>query len=345
MAAFVPRRVFPSLDSLPRAYFLGHHKAGLDSMKGMLSRIDLVIECRDHRIPLTSRNPLFEESLGGRERLVVYTKKDLVGNGQSGDWERERKQERLIEDWQAPTPVLFTDHKEKRLVRKVLDFARTHAAARDSLTGSQLMVVGMPNVGKSSLLNALRSLGVHKGKAATTGAQPGVTRKIGTSVKIIEGTEDTEAVYLADTPGVFVPYVPDPEAMLKLALCGSVKDSVISLTILADYLLFQLNRYDPRAYQEYCEPTNDVAEFIHSVAMKTGRLQKGGSPNEEATALWIIQRWRTGHLGKFILDDINPENLTSNPSNSKTLRGSFSEAMRMEKGFRRQQAQLRRQRT
>ena len=79
MGSFAPRTAFPVLDSLPRSYFLGHHKAGLDKMKTMLNSIDLVIECRDYRIPLTSRNPLFEESLAGRERLIVYTKRDLIG--------------------------------------------------------------------------------------------------------------------------------------------------------------------------------------------------------------------------------------------------------------------------
>lgn len=81
MATFVPRKVFPTLNSLPRSYFLGHHKAGLDKMKTMLSHIDLVIECRDYRIPLSSRNPLFEENLAGRERLIVYTKQDLGSEG------------------------------------------------------------------------------------------------------------------------------------------------------------------------------------------------------------------------------------------------------------------------
>lgn len=85
MATFVPRQVFPSLNSLPRSYFLGHHKAGLDKMTTMLSQIDLVIECRDYRIPLSSRNPLFEENLAGRERLIVYTKQDLGRAGQQND--------------------------------------------------------------------------------------------------------------------------------------------------------------------------------------------------------------------------------------------------------------------
>lgn len=78
MASFVPRRVYPNLDSLPRSYFLGHHHTGLAKMKKMLSGVDLIIECRDFRVPVTSRNPLFEENLSGRPRVIVYTKRDLV---------------------------------------------------------------------------------------------------------------------------------------------------------------------------------------------------------------------------------------------------------------------------
>lgn len=90
-ASFVPRAVFPYLDSLPRSYFLGHHASGLSKMKAMLSSIDLVIECRDYRVPLTSRNPLFEVSLAGRERLVVYTKKDLGSEGTMADTQVGRR--------------------------------------------------------------------------------------------------------------------------------------------------------------------------------------------------------------------------------------------------------------
>ena len=79
-SSFIPRTVFPTLESLPRSYYLGHHAAGLAKMKTMLSQIDHIIECRDYRIPLTSRNPMFEDSLAGRERMVVYTKKDLGSN-------------------------------------------------------------------------------------------------------------------------------------------------------------------------------------------------------------------------------------------------------------------------
>lgn len=85
MASFVPRVTFPNQLSLPRSYFLGHHAAGLSKMKAMLSQIDLIIECRDYRVPLTSRNPLFEQSLAGRERLTIYTKRDLGSEGGVAD--------------------------------------------------------------------------------------------------------------------------------------------------------------------------------------------------------------------------------------------------------------------
>ena len=331
-ASFVPRRVFPSLDSIPRSYFLGHHRAGLNKMKTMLSYIDLVIECRDYRVPLISRNPLFEAELAGRERLILYTKQDLGSGGQRKDRERER----MIAQMERPTAVMFSDHKDKTSIRKVLGFARDFSASKDSLTGSRMMVVGMPNVGKSSLLNALRQVGMHKGKAAFTGAQPGVTRKIGTTVKITEGEDGREGVYLADTPGVFIPYVPNAESMLKLALCGSVKDTIVPPMTLADYLLFQLNKHDSQVYQEYTSPTNDIMTLLEAVAKKTGRLQKGGTPNMEASALWVIQQWRNGSLGKFVLDEVTEDTILLERIGGTGLGTSLNQARIADKDMRRQ---------
>lgn len=85
MSTFIPRQVYPHLSSIPRSYFLGHHAAGLSKMKGLLASIDLVVECRDYRTPLSSRNPLFEQNLGDRPRLIVYTKQDLGSNNTSQD--------------------------------------------------------------------------------------------------------------------------------------------------------------------------------------------------------------------------------------------------------------------
>jgi ribosome biogenesis GTPase A len=190
------------------------------------------------------------------------------------------QREDIIRKWNAPSSSLFAHVKDRSAVRKIVEFAKEHAVMSNKLTATQLMVVGMPNVGKSSLLNA----------------QPGITRKIASSVKIVEREGDQEGVYVLDTPGVFVPYVPDAESMLKLALCGSVKDTVIPPTRIADYLLYRLNVVDPALYQAFSEPTNDIHVLLEGLARKQGRLKKGGMPNIDAAAL---SSFKDGELARW----------------------------------------------
>lgn len=335
-AAFVPRTTFEVSSSITRSYFLGHHRGALESMKRILSNISLIIECRDSRVPLTSTNPLLESSLAGRDRILVYTKSDLSFPERANRFKQQ--QQRLLSKWHAErhgihsnlapgevlgqslengglgrTEVVFTDEQQPKTIQVLLDTIKTRAAAADSLTGLRALVVGMPNAGKSTLLNAMRRVGMRLPKAARTGAEPGVTRKLSTPVRIIP--EDTErgieqGVFVVDTPGVFVPYVGDVDSMLKLALIGCVKDGLVPIEVLADYLLFNLNLRDPDFYKQFCAPTNDVFEWLDAVALRTGKLQKGGEPARDLAANFLVQQWRKGLLGRFSLDNLDEDTLT-----------------------------------
>lgn len=226
--------------------------------------------------------------------------------------------------------MLFSSATTNESMKPIIRYFKDSAGKLfGGITGTRALVVGMPNVGKSSLINSLRRVSLHKPKAARTGAQPGVTRKMGTEIKIMEAF-DGQGVYVLDTPGVFVPYMPDAESMLKLALCGSVKDTIVPPTILADYLLFHMNLNNPSVYKTYSAPTNDVITFLTNVGNRAGKLGKGGVPDLEASALWIIQMWRSGHLGLFILDDVRPEAMEERKAQLESLGGSMSQAKKAE---------------
>lgn len=359
-STFVPRQFYEGSPQIVRSYFLGHHSAALSRMRRVLSNVGLVIECRDMRVPLTSVNPLLESSLmyntdfrenrsspltmegdtGGRSRIIVYTHRDLIN-----DKGRNLLAQKLQTHHKGDTNSTVLFHgagTEGRDTKGLLKEVKRISDGYHSLSGMRALVVGMPNAGKSTLLNRLRTLGKPgSAKVAKTGCEPGVTRKLGTPVRILPSDESSEGVFVLDTPGVFVPYVSEAESMLKLALVGCIKDGLINWITVADYLLFHLNLQDPTGgiYREYCEtPTNDVHEFLTGVARRTGKLLKGSGESLDGAADWVVRRWRNGNLGQFILDQVDDRSLKEAKAKALSPPMSLNQARKREKDTRRERS-------
>ncbi|KAK3118755.1 hypothetical protein QOZ80_9BG0706490 [Eleusine coracana subsp. coracana] len=216
-------------------WFPGHMAAASRAIRDRLKLADLVIEVRDSRIPLSSANEDLQPVLSAKKRIIALNKKDLANQNIMNRW--------LYHFESCKQDCISINAHSKSSVSQLLGLAELKLKEAIMKEPTLLiMVVGVPNVGKSALINSIHRIATSrfpvqdKKKRATVGPLPGVTQDIA-GYKIAS----QPSIYVLDTPGVLVPSIPDMETGLKLALTGAVKDSVVGEERIAKYLLSLLN--------------------------------------------------------------------------------------------------------
>jgi ribosome biogenesis GTPase A len=285
-------------------WFPGHMRKALNDTKALLPQVDMVIETCDARIPFASRNPELSNIIGNKPRLIVLNKADLADPAKTSQWV-----EALRKDNTVAVAVEATNRKgldkvvseSVKLCKDILD-----RAEEKGRTGRPVraMVVGVPNTGKSTLINALAGR-----KAAVTGNKPGVTR----DPKWIKTSGRLE---LMDMPGVLWPKIQSHRMGVCLSAAGSVKDEVNDLVAVAYDTMKMLNDLYPQLMEDRYgidlsefEATADEFgysdkdyELFLEIAKKRGCIMSGGRIDEDRFAKLLLDDFRTGRIGRISLE-------------------------------------------
>ena len=273
-------------------WYPGHIAKAERQLKEKLSLVDVVIEVRDARIPLSSSYTNIKKLLGEKPRLLLLNKADLVDKEELKNWVNYLKQT-------TECPVLVTDAKGSKdlalVIKNAVDLAepKIQALMAKGLLrrAARAMVVGMPNVGKSSVINKLT-----KSSKTKIGAKAGVTRQQ-------QWVRINPKLELLDTPGIIPTKQDDQLQAAKLAFVSSVSENAYSPEPVAQALLDLLSE------REYALQVKEYYKVeiltLESIAKSRNWILKKDSLDTERTAKYILKDFREGRLGKFILDDIN----------------------------------------
>ena len=279
-------------------WYPGHMTKTRRMIADHLKLVDLVVEIIDARIPLSSRNPDLDELLGSKPRLILLNRADQADpamNKQWSAWFRKRGASVLQTDCKSGAGVKQFSPVVKSILREqIAKWTEKGQVGRPV----RVMVVGVPNVGKSTFINK-----VARRKSARAQNRPGVTR--GKQwVTVDSGLE------LLDTPGILWPRFEDPEVGFRLAFTGAVKDDIMDLETLASKLMKVLAERYPEALRsrykiEIPVPVDEWA-LLEAAGRKRGFLISGGEVDTERMARILLEEYRSGKLGRFTLEEPTP---------------------------------------
>ncbi|MFM9413311.1 ribosome biogenesis GTPase YlqF [Peptococcus simiae] len=280
-------------------WFPGHMAKARRIIEKELAMVDVVIELVDARLPKTSKNPLLEEVVGKkRPHLIVMTKADLADPGRTAHWLQTYRKKGfgaialdLSRGGKQAAAALsdaiydLSEKKRERFLGKGAKKVRVHA-----------MIIGIPNVGKSTLINAVIGRSV-----ADTGNKPGVTR----GKQWLRLSEDIE---LLDTPGILWPKFDDDEIGYRLAISGAVSDDVFVPEEAAFRLVRQLKTHYPDALASRYDLDPDlIAEedpyaLMQAIGRRRGALISGGRVDDRKTSVLLLKEFRNGAIGRISLE-------------------------------------------
>ena len=275
-------------------WYPGHMTKAVRQMKEDIKLIDLVIELLDARIPLSSRNPDIDDLGKNKARLVLLNKSDLADETDNNKWIQYFKDKGII--------ALKINSKNKQGIKEInnaVQIACKEKIERDKKRGIinrpvRAMVVGIPNVGKSTFINA------YAGRAAAkTGNKPGVT-------KGKQWIKLNKSLELLDTPGILWPKFDDQTIGMHLAFIGSINDNILDVTELAYQLVKLLATTYPKVVVERykIEGHEDPLQVMYQVAEVRGCKLKGNQPDLEKTSKILMDDFRAGKLGRITLDKL-----------------------------------------
>lgn len=274
-------------------WYPGHMKKTRESIAKNLSLVDIVYELIDARIPISSRNPVIDDILGNKPRVIIMNKSDLASEEGNRIWENFFQKKNLnavcidaltgkgIDRLVSITKALYVEKKEKFEKRGIIN------------RPIRIMILGIPNVGKSTLINTLA-----RKKSAKTGDKPGITK----SNQWIKTKFNLD---LLDTPGILWPKFEDKKVGLHLAFTGAIKDEILDIETLALKLVETLVKNFPNLLNSRYNidiENKSPLEIMEEIGRKRGALIKGGEIDYTKTSSIILDEFRKGIIGRITLE-------------------------------------------